>query len=196
MKSTIKKIREIETDKQLEITRLFADKNALEAHRQKLQNMFKNETQEQINIKINNLIARDNAFNAAMNEIVKCYEINVDQEEWDKAFANLKAKYPTHKEEFLKNLSKHSIIKTLIFQDLAKLWNISISDDDARESLENFYKLSNEPIRDYLENKEKFQGVKEMLLHEKIVNEILRKFKFNFNIQPPPAPTPENAKNN
>jgi hypothetical protein len=47
-----------------------------------------------------------------------------------------------------------------------------------------------------LENKEKFQGVKEMLLHEKIVNEILRKFKFNFNIQPPPPPVQEPQKNN
>lgn len=196
MKSTVKRIKEIETSKELEITKLFADKAALEAHRQKLQTMFKNETQEQINVKINNLIARDNAFNAAMNEIVKCYEVNIDQTEWDNAFNNLKTKYPTHKEEFLRNLSKHTIIKTLIFQDLAQLWGIKVSDDDARESLENFYKLSNEPIREYLENKEKFQGVKEMLLHEKIVNEILRKFKFNFNIQPPPPPVQEPQKNN
>jgi DNA-binding SARP family transcriptional activator len=121
MKSTVKRIKEIETSKELEITKLFADKAALEAHRQKLQTMFKNETQEQINVKINNLIARDNAFNAAMNEIVKCYEVNIDQTEWDNAFNNLKTKYPTHKEEFLRNLSKHTIIKTLIFQDLAQL---------------------------------------------------------------------------
>jgi hypothetical protein len=81
MKSTIKLSTNIPTEKELEITRLFADKNAVEAHRQRLQNIFKNETPQQINEKINNLIARDNAFNAAMNEIVKCFEINVDQEE-------------------------------------------------------------------------------------------------------------------
>jgi hypothetical protein len=57
--------------------------------------------------------------------------------------------------------------------------------------------MSNEPIRDYLENKEKFQGIKEMLLHEKIVNEILKRFKIKFNIQPPPQnQQPEPPKNN
>jgi hypothetical protein len=81
MKSTIKLIHDIDTSKELEVTRLFADKNAVENHRQRLQNIFKNETQEQINIKINNLIARDNAFNASMNEIAKCFEVNVDQQE-------------------------------------------------------------------------------------------------------------------
>jgi hypothetical protein len=63
--------------------------------------------------------------------------------------------------------------------------------------LENYYKLSNEPIRDYLENKDKFQGIKNMLLHEKIVNEILKRFKFKFNIQPPQqTPPQEPPKNN
>lgn len=81
MKSTVSLIRDIDTSKELEITRLFADKNAVESHRQRLQNIFKNESQEQINTKINNLIARDNAFNAAMNEIAKCFQINLDQQE-------------------------------------------------------------------------------------------------------------------
>lgn len=190
MKSTIKQIKDIDTTKELEITRLFADKNAVENHRQRLQNIFKNETQEQINVKINNLIARDNAFNTSMNEIAKCFEVNVDQGEWDQAYNNLKSRYPSHQDDFLRNLSKHSIIKSLIFQQLATMWDIKVTDDEARESLENFYKMSNEPIRDYLENKEKFQGVKDMLLHEKIVNVILTKFKIKFNIQPPPQNTP------
>jgi hypothetical protein len=56
--------------------------------------------------------------------------------------------------------------------------------------------MSNEPIREYLENKDKFQGVKDMLLHEKIINEILRKFKFKFNIQPPPQQQQTPPKNN
>lgn len=186
MKSTVSLIRDIDTSKELEITRLFADKNAVESHRQRLQNIFKNESQEQINTKINNLIARDNAFNAAMNEIAKCFQINLDQQEWDQSYNSLKEKYPTHNDDLLKNLSRHSIIKGLIFQQLANIWNIQVNDDEARESLENYYRMSNEPIREYLENKEKFQGVKTMLLHEKIVNEILKRFKIRFNIQPPP----------
>lgn len=197
MKSTIKQIKDIETNKELEITKLFADKNAIENHRQRLQNIFKNETQEQINIKINNLIARDNAFNASMNEIVKCFEVNVDQGEWDQTYNNLKSRNPTLNDDFLRNLAKHSIIKNLIFQHLSNLWNIKITDDEARQSLETFYRTSNESIREYLENKEKFQGVKDMLLHEKIVNEILSKFKIKFNIQPPPQPQrQEPPKNN
>jgi hypothetical protein len=55
--------------------------------------------------------------------------------------------------------------------------------------------MSNEPIREYLESKEKFENVKKMLMQEKLVNEILKKFKFNFNIQPPP-PNNTPIKNN
>jgi predicted 3-demethylubiquinone-9 3-methyltransferase (glyoxalase superfamily) len=121
MKSTIKQINEMDVGKQIEITKLFANQGVVDAHRSRLQMMFKSETPEQINAKLNNLIARDNAFNAAMSEIVKCFQIEINQEEFDNIFNDLKSKHPTHKEEFVKNFAKHSIVKELVFQKLIEL---------------------------------------------------------------------------
>jgi hypothetical protein len=42
--------------------------------------------------------------------------------------------------------------------------------------LEQYYKFSNEPIRAYKEDKTKFEGIRNVMLEEKIANELIRRF--------------------
>jgi hypothetical protein len=42
--------------------------------------------------------------------------------------------------------------------------------------LEQYYKVSNQSIRDYKENKEKFEGIRNVIFEEKITNELIKKY--------------------
>jgi FKBP-type peptidyl-prolyl cis-trans isomerase (trigger factor) len=118
-KSKIKRIKDPDTSKELVISNLYADKQMIEAHRQRLVNIFKNDTPQQIDQKISNIVIRDNVFNAAMNEIVKSYEINYDEEEISNAIVKIKPQFADASDEKLKNIAQKLIAKALIFRDLA-----------------------------------------------------------------------------
>jgi FKBP-type peptidyl-prolyl cis-trans isomerase (trigger factor) len=120
LKSKIQKLHEIDTSKELVITRLMADRNMIEAHRKRLSDLFKNDTPEQINNKVNNIIVRNNVFNAAMNEIIKAYQVTFDSEEVNNTISRIKPQFPTATEDNLKGLAQRVILKALVFQDLVQ----------------------------------------------------------------------------
>jgi FKBP-type peptidyl-prolyl cis-trans isomerase (trigger factor) len=120
IKSTIKQLHEIDFTKQFVLTELRADKGTVEQHKTRLSGMFPKDTPEQINMKISNIVVRDNIFNLIMNEVAKSYEINYDQEELKTVIERIKPQFSNHKEEILTEIAKKTIAKALIFEILAK----------------------------------------------------------------------------
>jgi hemerythrin superfamily protein len=51
-----------------------------------------------------------------------------------------------------------------------------VSDQEVNDSLEQYYKFSNQSIRPYKEDKNKFEGIRNVMLEEKISNELIRRF--------------------
>jgi hypothetical protein len=60
-----------------------------------------------------------------------------------------------------------------------------VTDDEVRASLDQYYKFSNESIRPFLENKEKFEGIRNVMLEEKTANTLIGKFKHEIKLDPP-----------
>jgi hypothetical protein len=120
LKSTIKQLTPINTDKEIVITTLRADRKMVEMHAKRLNELFKNETQQQINMKLQNIIARENVFNAIMEETVRNFETTFDEDELKTLKERLKTQFPQQNDHNLTEIAKKIIIKTLIFRELAK----------------------------------------------------------------------------
>ena len=208
---------EVTVVKQLAVTR-----EALALHHKRLREIFKKDTPEQIQRKVMDIVMRDNAFaNIMQNVVEKSFEFNIDEgdiknmiettkkniernrdEAYKKAPEDEKAKFdkledhPYFKltDEQRRNYAIGMIKKEIIFKELAKLWDIFVTDEEVKEQLENCYKFSNVSIREYLSKPERFEAVRQMILQEKITKEVLNRFKVKFELPQPPQPIKEEKK--
>jgi FKBP-type peptidyl-prolyl cis-trans isomerase (trigger factor) len=120
MKSTIKQLTNIDTSKAITIDRLHANQRLIQMHTKRLQEVFKNDTPEQINMKLQNVVARENVFNAIMTEVARNFEVTFDEEEVKGTIEKLKPQLPDQQPNVLLEMAKKIIIKGLIFDILAK----------------------------------------------------------------------------
>jgi len=121
LRSKLRQISEINFDKELVITSLRADPKIVKQHTKRLTELLKNETPEQIKVRVNNIIIRDNVFNAAMEEIVKNFEFQYDEGEVKSIADKFKKAYGDERsQEILEEIARRIISKTLIFNELAK----------------------------------------------------------------------------
>ncbi|MDR2823426.1 MAG: hypothetical protein LBV37_02735 [Mycoplasmataceae bacterium] len=191
LKSTIKQIKDLDMETEIVIKELRADHALLAEHEKRLKTLFKNDSQELINTKIHNIVIRDNLFNEIMMRIVPCFEVTFDGDEVKQTTENFKKQMPDRTPEVLDMIARRTIIKTLVFGELIKLWGITASDEEVRKSLEQYYQFSNESIRQYLDDKEKFEAIRSVLLEEKTANELIKRFKHRFDLKMPRQPSPD-----
>lgn len=182
-KSKLVKSGTIDFSKSFIIEQLFADPKMLEVHAQRLKSIYKNASDEFMRHQIDNIIIRENAFNLIMQYLVTLYKITFDESEVATFVTRLKPQFPDAKEDVVTNLAKKLITKGLIFEDLAIANNITMTDDQTKEYLENYYKNTNNSINEFLNNAEKFKEIKGIILEEKITQWLLDKFKVSLNIK-------------
>jgi hypothetical protein len=120
MKSTIKKISSINTDKEEVIKSIRTDRQIIDMHLKRLTELFKTDTPEQIGMKLQNIVLRDNLFNVIMEEVVRNFEVTFDNEEVKDIAKRLTSQFAGKKEEVLIEIAKKVVIKTLVFAELAK----------------------------------------------------------------------------
>lgn len=185
MKSTTKLIKKLDYDEKIVIRQLHADKKILDQHRERLSKLFKNDTPEQINRKITDLVVRDNAFANIMNVVVKSFEFHLDDEDIKNTKELMKKNYPNFNEEQLQAIAEQLVKRDLVFDELAKLWDIFVTDEEVTNSLNDFYRLSNQSIREYLDDKQRFESVRKLILYEKITKEMLSRFKYTLDLEKP-----------
>lgn len=146
-----------------------------------------NITEEEIEQEKRQMIMRDNLFNAAMDEISSAYTVDFDDSEIAEREESLKQTNVNFTEEHLKNHAKITIFKQLIFQDLARDWELVVTDELAKEVLENHYRQTGKSIREYLTDPEKMSSVKENLLEQMITERIMNAFGSHFEVREVPA---------
>lgn len=196
LKSKIKKNSEIDYNQEFEITQLHADKGFIEYQRGKFKEIMPNASEAEIEKQITNLIARNNSVDLIIDGIYKYFDIVIDDDDV-KAFAeriknnvlndkdgnisNDTMKKMVSDDKTLQNIAVSTLKRNLLFDELANLWDIRITDTDVRKSLDNYYQKTNMSIRDILNDKNKFESVRQIMLNERISIELLRRFKVNFN---------------
>lgn len=186
MSSKCKKISDLDYSHSVIIDKLVGDRQAIENHRNQLKQLYKNETDEQIERRITNIVMRDNAFGKIMAEvIVKSFEFEIDPKEVEAAEKRIKENFKNIPENAVHVVAEQAIKRDLVFDELAKLWDMKVSDDEVKNSLNTYYKLSNSPINQILENKEQFEYTRRMIRDQKITQEILTRFPVKFDLKKP-----------
>lgn len=201
LKSKIKKNSEIDYNQEFEITQLHADKGFIEYQKSKFKEIMPNASDTEIEKQIANLVARNNSVDLIIDGIYKYFDIIIDDDDV-KAFAdriknnvlndkqgnisNDTMKKMVTDDKTLQNIAVSTLKRNLLFNELATLWDIRITDEDVKKSLDNYYQKTNMPIRDILNDKNKFESVRQIMLNERISIELLRRFKVNFNFPKKP----------
>lgn len=176
LKSKIINKREIDWNKMLILTDLKVDPQIFEMHRQRINTIFASLPIEKRNQQLHNIILRDNLFSKAMEIIVPSYDFEFDKEDVNKIAIGVVNNYGEDKKPNAENIAKKMITKALIFHDLQKTYNIEITDDELMNILQDYYQNTNQPIRDFMEDSEKFNNAKNTLLEEKTTAFIIDKF--------------------
>lgn len=183
-KSTCKKIKEFDFGGEVVIDRLSATKEMVDFHHDRMKTSFPDMKEKEIWQKINNIVIRDNVFNAAMKKVVDAYEFKIEKEDIDKVVDGLKKANPRlekAKTEVLEIMAKRMIEKELIFQDVQKLWKIEVSDQEVKDVLQKMYETTNYPIRDLMNDPKKIEGLKAPILEQKTADVIISKIKWKLD---------------
>ncbi len=183
--SSIKKLKDPDFSKEVVIDRLVADKQAVDFHFNRMKKEFGDKLSDaDIRKRIHNMVVRDNIFNAAMHIIVPCYEIKIDPKDLQNIIDSFikgdprlaKAPY-----EYVKTMATRLMEKEMLFAVLAKEWKIVVDDKELRDSLDNYYKETNKPIREILNDPKRMEAIRRTILEQKIANEICKKLKFKMD---------------
>lgn len=176
LKSKISKKKPIDFDKLILIEELRADQNIVNQQRAKLSELYKNVDPKVIEQQLINLVVRDNMLNTIIQYLSEQYTIKVEQQDLDSYFKKFKTALPNLSDEILEEISRKAIIRRLIYDDLALQWALETSDNEAKTAIQNYYQQTNQPVRELLDDKQKFADIKTILTDEKISNELLKRF--------------------
>ena len=194
-KSTIKKIKDLNLDEKIILKEIAADKKMVQWHYDKMKATMKEKLSEkEIWDRINSIIIRDNIFNAAMEKFEKSFEYSLDSSEIENIINMLKQMFPDRDLKILENIAEKMIIKEMIFEVLAKEWNIEVNNNEVEKALDSYYKFTNESIKNYLEDKEKFENIRKTIFEEKMANEIIKRIKYEFDLPKQKPNTEEKEK--
>lgn len=176
-KSTLIKKGNIDYTKQFNVETLVADQKMLEMHAQRIKGVYKNANDDFIRSQIDQIILKENAFNQIMTYITSLYEYKYDEEEVKTLIERLKAQFNEPESTKITQLAQRLIQKGLIFEQLAIENNIVISDEQTKDYLDTYYKNTNQPINEFLNDKNKFNEIKSIILEEYITQWLIQKFK-------------------
>lgn len=204
-KSKITKISNIDYKKTFHIEQLFADPKMLEMHAQRIKQLYPKATDDMVRHQIDQIIIKENSFNMIMQYVVSNFKVDIDKEEFEMFKKRFAQQFNESDDAKLNDISTKLITKGLVFEVIAKEKNIIIDDAQAKQYLDNFYKATNNSINEYLNNKEKFQEIKDVILEERITQFLIETFVVYLNVnvilnQPQqnnqPSQSPNNIPNN
>lgn len=183
MKSVIKTKKPIKFGKTILIDKLMYSEGTKQSIAENIKRNNPEITNEVLEQEVLAHIKRDNRYNAVMDEVASAYEFAVDEDEVNERIAVMKEEYPEGDEEAFRSSILISIYKRLIYRDLATDWELQISDDEVRATLETYYKSTGNPIREYLTNKDKFEEVRETLIEQVVTDRLLNAFRIEFDLK-------------
>ena len=176
-KSKLQKKSEIDYNKQFTIDQLLADPKMLQIHAERLKAVYKDATDDFIRTQIDQIILKENAFNKIMQYLTSNFSFQIDATELDDFKKRFKAQFNETDETKLTELSKKLIMKGLVFEQIIAQNNLWVDDNQVKTYLDNYYKTTNQPINEYLNNKDKFEEIRNIILEEKTTQWLIQRFR-------------------
>ena len=124
-------------------------------------------TDDFIRTQIDQIILKENAFNKIMQYLTSNFSFQIDATELDDFKKRFKAQFNETDETKLTELSKKLIMKGLVFEQIIAQNKLGVDDNQVKTYLDNYYKTTNQPINEYLNNKDKFEEIRNIILEEK-----------------------------
>lgn len=183
LRSRIVKRKAIQWGKVLKIERLYFNESLVKNFVDTLKANKPKISEEEIEQEKKRMIMRDNFFNLAMDEVSSAYTVEYDTTELAEKEEEFKKVHVNFTEEQIKNHAKITIFKQLIYDDLARDWELTVTDDLAKQVLENYYKQTGKSVREYFTDPEKMSTVKESILEQLITERIMNAFGSHFELK-------------
>ncbi|WP_031488824.1 MPN555 family protein chaperone [Ureaplasma canigenitalium] len=181
-KSKITNKKDIDWSYTIVLEELRVDPTALENHKQRIEKIFAKESDEEKAQQLHNIVVRDNLFSAAMDKLAEFYEFEFVDEDIKNLIPRIISAFGEYKNNIAPEIAKKIIQKTLIFKDLQDTFNIEIKDEELEKILSSYYEETNQPIRDFKENKAQWEAARLTLLEEKTTAFIIDKFNRDLSI--------------
>lgn len=181
--SIIKSKKPIKFGKMLIITKLGTSEEAVKTYTENIRRQKPDISQIELDKEVEALVRKDVYYNAVMDEVASAYEFELHPDEVDAKTEMLALTYPDGDREGMKSRVELSIYKQLIYEDLANDWEISVSDEEVKGTLENFYKATGQPIREYLMDKNKFEEVRNTLKEQLISERLMNAFSVEYRLE-------------
>lgn len=189
MKSKIINKKSIDKKHVIVVDDVQIDPKTIEMHRQRIDTIFANQTEEYRLEQLNKMIMHDILFSKAMDYLFTHYEFDIDKEELDNhikfVIGNTKnidhENIPKELNDSIEMTAKKLIIQKLIFDDIQKENNISVSNDELEKILINYYKETNQPIRTFKQDPQRYEEARTSIINEKIISTIISMFEFNLD---------------
>ncbi|MDQ0514031.1 hypothetical protein J2Z62_000469 [Mycoplasmoides fastidiosum] len=140
-------------------------------------------TEQELQQQVYKMVLRDNYFNHLMDLVAQSYEIVVDPEEENARKRDLKQLHPELDQAMVDQIVRINIMREIIFTDLGKEFGISVTDEQAKESLDRFYQQTGQPIREFLSNRKKFEDIKKTIFDQLISERLMNAFKPDFQLE-------------
>lgn len=160
-------------------------KELLDMHKQRIDAIFANQSEEYRIEQLNKVIMHDILFSKAMDFLFRQYEFSIDQDDVNEYQKLLLGNNPMPTEQSaidsLKISATQQIVKDLIFNDIRERNNIVVTDEELEKVLLSYYQQTNQSIRNFKNDKESYENARMSILNEKIVNHILSSFEFDLD---------------
>ena len=160
-------------------------KELLDMHKQRIDAIFANQSEEYRIEQLNKVIMHDILFSKAMDFLFRQYEFSIDQDDVNEYQKFLLGNNPMPTEQSaidsLKISATQQIVKDLIFNDIRERNNIIVTDEELEKVLLSYYQQTNQSIRNFKNDKESYENARMSILNEKIVNHILSSFEFDLD---------------
>lgn len=160
-------------------------KELLDMHKQRIDAIFANQSEEYRIEQLNKVIMHDILFSKAMDFLFRQYEFSIDQDDVNEYQKLLLGNNPMPTEQSaidsLKISATQQIVKDLIFNDIRERNNIIVTDEELEKVLLSYYQQTNQSIRNFKNDKESYENARMSILNEKIVNHILSSFEFDLD---------------
>ena len=160
-------------------------KELLDMHKQRIDTIFANQSEEYRIEQLNKVIMHDILFSKAMDFLFRQYEFSIDQDDVNEYQKFLLGNNPMPTEQSaidsLKISATQQIVKDLIFNDIRERNNIIVTDEELEKVLLSYYQQTNQSIRNFKNDKESYENARMSILNEKIVNHILSSFEFDLD---------------
>jgi hypothetical protein len=119
---------------------------------------------------------------AVIKELKNNFDIEYDKNDVSEFMKKITSVDKNAKKDEVEKFVKNSIFSTLIWEYLANEWKITVSDEDANKFLDDYYQNTNNSIREFKNDKNKFEQIKKDIRFKKTIDELNKYFNVKLEI--------------